>query len=52
MTRFQPSTMMKSKILKGSDTMTGGNCIIPIDKRTDDTTISMTRNGRNKTKPI
>jgi hypothetical protein len=39
-------------ILNGNDTMIGGSIIIPIDMRTDATTMSMTRNGMNRRKPI
>jgi hypothetical protein len=40
-----PSTRIKRSILKGSDIMTGGSIIIPIDMSTEATTISTTRKG-------
>src|SRR3954452_10830099 len=50
--RFQPSTRMNSRILKGSEMKTGGSIIIPIDISVEDTTRSMIRNGRKIRKPI
>jgi hypothetical protein len=44
-TRAQPSTRMNSRILKGSEIMTGGSIIIPMDMSTEATTMSTTRNG-------
>src|SRR4029079_16170597 len=38
--------------LKGSDTTTGGNIIMPIDMSTEATTRSMMRNGRKSKNPI
>ena len=43
---------MKSRILKGSEIITGGNIIIPIAIKVLDTTISMTRNGMKIMNPI
>ena len=43
--RFQPSTSKKIKILNGSEMITGGIIIMPIDSSTDATTMSMTMNG-------
>ena len=44
-TRFHPPTEINSRILKGSDIMTGGSIIIPIDIRVLATTMSITKNG-------
>ena len=52
MTRPQPSTRMKSRILNGSEIITGGSIIMPIDISAADTTRSMTRNGMKITKPM
>src|SRR5258708_25809812 len=49
---FQPSTMMKSSILKGREMRTGGSIIIPIDIRTEATTMSIMRNGIKMMNPI
>jgi hypothetical protein len=38
--------------LECNDTTTGGGVIMPIDIRTEPTTRSMIRNGRNSRKPI
>ena len=38
--------------LNGKAIIDGGKNIIPIETNTDDTTISITRNGRYTTKPI
>jgi len=38
--------------LNGSETTTGGSIIMPIDIRTEATTRSMIRNGRNNKNPI
>jgi hypothetical protein len=46
----QPSTRTKKMILKGSAMMIGGSIIIPIDIKTDATTMSMIRKGRNSKK--
>ena len=46
-TRVQPSTSTKKISLNGSDTTTGGSIIMLIDIRTDATTRSMIRKGRN-----
>ena len=43
--RFQPSTSRKIKILNGSEISTGGIIIMPIDSKTEATTMSMTMNG-------
>jgi len=43
--RFQPSTNRKIKILNGSEMITGGIIIIPIDSSTEATTMSMMMNG-------
>src|SRR4051812_18662611 len=50
--RFQPSTRMNSRILKGSEMKTGGSIIIPIDISVEATTRSMIRNGRKIRNPI
>ena len=50
--RYQPSTITKSSILSGIETITGGSCIIPIESKTLETARSITRNGRKSTKPI
>ena len=44
--KYQPSVSTKMSTLNGSDTSTGGRNIIPIESRTDDTTRSITKNGR------
>ena len=44
--------MMKSKILNGKEIKTGGSISIPMDIRTEATTISMIRNGTNMMNPI
>ncbi len=49
--RFQPSTMTKSKIFSGVEITTGGNCIMPTEVVMEATTMSITRNGRNSTAP-
>ena len=43
---------MNSNILNGSDIVVGGSIIIPIDMRTDDTTISITIKGIYIKKPM
>jgi len=43
--RFQPSTSTKSMSLNGRDMKMGGNIIMPVDKRTLATTISMIKKG-------
>src|SRR5437764_15376614 len=45
MTRPHPLTRTNSNNLNGSDTVTGGSIIMPIDIRAADTTMSITRNG-------
>lgn len=50
--RYHPSTITKSSIFSGIETMTGGSCIMPIDSKTLETARSITRNGRKRTKPI
>jgi hypothetical protein len=47
-TRYQPSTSTKNTSLKGRAIITGGSIIMPMDMRTDATTMSMMRNGTNK----
>src|SRR5262249_5751240 len=51
-TRYQPSTSTKKMSLKGSEMVTGGSIIMPIDMRIEETTRSMMRNGRKRRKPI
>ncbi len=48
----QPSTMTKSRSLKGSEMSAGGGIIMPIDMSTELTTTSMTRNGTKTTNPM
>ena len=43
---------VNSATVSGAETITGGSCTMPIDKVTEATTRSMTRNGRNSTAPI
>ncbi len=43
--RFQPSTSKKIRILNGSEMVTGGIIIMPIESSTEATTMSMTMNG-------
>jgi hypothetical protein len=43
--KFQPSTSKNIKILNGSEMMTGGIIIIPIESKMLATTMSMTMNG-------
>ena len=50
--RCQPSTRTKSRILKGSDTVTGGSIIMPIESSVLDTTMSMMINGMKRMNPI
>src|SRR5579859_7077208 len=50
--RFQPSTIIKSKILKGKEINTGGSMSMPIDIKTEAVTISMMRKGIKMIKPI
>ena len=45
-TRCQPSTRTKSRILNGSEMRTGGSIIIPMDMSVAETIMSMIRNGR------
>src|SRR3546814_13602727 len=49
---YQPSTSTKKISLKGSEIITGGSIIMPIDMRIEATTMSMMRKGRNSRKPI
>src|SRR3546814_19207673 len=49
---YQPSTSTKKISLKGSEIITGGSIIMPIDMRMEATTMSMLRKGRNSRKPI
>jgi hypothetical protein len=51
-TSDQPSTRTKKTTLNGSETITGGSIIMPIDISTQATTMSMTRNGTKIRKPI
>ncbi len=48
----QPSTSTNIRILNGIATVEGGIIIIPSDISTEETTISITRNGMNSRKPI
>jgi hypothetical protein len=50
--RYQPSTITKSSIFSGIETMTGGSCIIPIESSTLETARSITKKGRKRTNPI
>jgi hypothetical protein len=43
--RFQPSTSTNNISLKGNETMKGGSIIIPMDRRTLATTMSMIKKG-------
>ncbi len=52
MMRPQPSTRIKSRILKGSEIITGGSIIMPIDISAAATTRSITRNGIKMTNPM
>ena len=45
-TRRQPSTRTKKISLNGSDTALGGSIIMPRLMSTDETTMSITRNGK------
>ena len=47
-----PSTRTNSNNLNGNETNIGESIIIPKDISTDAITISITKNGRNKRKPI
>jgi hypothetical protein len=47
-----PSTSTNNNNLKGSETSIGLNIIIPKDIKTDAITISMTKKGKNRRKPI
>jgi hypothetical protein len=49
--RLHPSTSTNNSSLKGSEIITGGSIIIPIDSRTQATTISIIRNGIKIMKP-
>ena len=51
-TKYQPSTKTKKMSLKGSEIITGGNIIIPIDIKTEATTMSIIRNGTKIRNPI
>src|SRR5260221_10855167 len=50
--RFQPSTITKRSILKGKEIRTGGSMSMPIDIKTEATTISMIRKGIKIMNPI
>ena len=50
--RFHPSTITNNNSLRGVEITTGGNCSIPTDVEIEATTMSITRNGKNKTVPI
>src|SRR2546430_12928594 len=52
MTRPHPLTRTNSNNLNGSDTVTGGSIIMPIDISDADTTMSITRNGMYTTNPM
>src|SRR5437764_6019523 len=52
MTRPHSLTRTNSNNLNGSDTVTGGSIIMPIDIRDADTTMSITRNGMYTTNPM
>jgi hypothetical protein len=43
--KYQPSTSTKSKSFRGKESIMGGNIIIPMERRTLETTMSMTKNG-------
>ena len=43
--RYQPSARTKIMSLKGSDTMMGGSIIMPMERSTLATTMSMIRKG-------
>ena len=47
-----PSTSTNSRILNGSEIITGGSIIMPIDMSAAETTMSITRNGTKMTKPM
>jgi hypothetical protein len=51
-TRCHPSTITKSKSLKGSEIIIGGIIIIPIDINVAETKKSITKNGTKIKKPI
>ena len=48
----QPSTSTNRRILNGSEIMTGGSIIMPIDISAAETTMSITRNGMKMTNPM
>ena len=50
--KFHPSAITNRSILNGVDIVVGGSIIIPIDISVEDTTISITINGRYIRKPI
>ena len=50
--KFQPSTKTNNSNLNGSEIITGGSIIIPMDNKMLATTISMTRKGRKIKNPI
>ena len=49
---YQPSTMTKSKSLKGRETTLGESMLIPMARRMLATTMSTTRKGRKMRKPM
>src|SRR3954462_2895042 len=51
-TSAQPSTSTNSRILKGSDTRTGGSIIMSIDMSDELTIKSITKNGMKTMKPM
>jgi len=51
-TKYHPSARTNKRSFKGKLIITGGNMIMPMDRRTEPTTRSITRNGRNNRKPI
>ncbi len=52
MSTFHPSTSTKSISLNGNEMSTGGSITMPIEVKTDATTMSSTRNGTYTRKPI
>lgn len=51
-TRVHPSTKTNNANLKGSETIAGGSIIIPDETRTQETTRSIIKKGKNTWKPI
>ena len=50
--KLHPSAITNNKILNGIDIVVGGSIIIPMDIRVEDTTISITMNGRYIKNPM